>query len=439
MKNWIKHIIFAAVLLVTNQQTYAQEILTKEQAVSLVLEKNFGVLIVNNQKEIAKNNSSVWNSGFLPQLGVNAGANYTLNNLSAEFQDGRTANLNGATSSAYNASLGLNYAIFDGLGRAYNYKQLKEQYNLTELDARETIENTITQLYSLYYEVAYLTQNTANLKEILSVSLDRVNRLKYQFDYGQTTRLNVLNAEVDLSNDSINYINSVQTLQNAKRNLNFILARDADTFFEVDTAVVFAEILQKDNLQASSQRNNVRVLQAKKSFEMGDYDLMVNRANYLPKLNLNANYGFNKNFNNEASFLASSFNYGLNGGLGLTWNIFDGGRTKTVAQNTKINIQNLTLLLTQTELEIQRDFLNAWDDYQNKLIVYHTQEKNVKTSRLNFERTHEQYKLGQINSVEYRQAQVNLQNALNGKDQAKYQAKFAEALLFQVSGLLLDL
>ena len=32
--------------------------------------------------------------------------------------------------------LGLNYTLFDGFGRSYNYKKLKETYNLSELEAK---------------------------------------------------------------------------------------------------------------------------------------------------------------------------------------------------------------------------------------------------------------------------------------------------------------
>jgi outer membrane protein len=438
MKNWNKTIFLSGLISLAGFVAFAQEILTKEQAVAMVLEKNFGVQISNNQVEMAKNSSSIYNTGYLPEFGIAGGANYTLNNLSAEFQDGRTTSLNGATATAYNASLGMNYAIFDGLGRMYNYRQLKEQYNLSELEARETIEEAISQLFSVYYEVAFLTQNVNTLNEILEVSKERVRRLQYQFEYGQTNRLNVLNAEVDLTNDSINFINAQLNLRNMKRTLNFILARDVDTPFEVDTSVLFTEMLQKEKLMASAERNNVRLMQARKNYEIGDYNRMINRAAYLPKLNLNTAYGYNKNFNNEASFLASSMSYGLNGGLSLSWNIFDGGRTKIAQQNIKINQENLVLMMNQTNMEVQRDFLNAWDEYQNKLYIYFTQERNMQTNQLNFDRTHEQFKLGQINSVEFRQAQINLQNAINGRDKAKFEAKFAELQVLQLSGLLLE-
>ena len=84
-----------------------------------------------------------------------------------ESQDGDNNNINGAETKSYNASVNVNYTLFDGLGRKYNYKQLKETYNLSELQARETIENMYLQLFNVYFQIARLSENTKNLNEAL--------------------------------------------------------------------------------------------------------------------------------------------------------------------------------------------------------------------------------------------------------------------------------
>ena len=186
---------------------FSQEVIKSSEVVALALEHNYGIQIANNTLEIAENNKSVLNSGYLPTLTGNAGTTFNRDNLSAEFSNGESTTLNGAESSRYNAGLNLNYTIFDGLGRHYDYKRLKEEYNLSELQARETIENTITQLLTVYYDVARRSENLESLQETLNISKDRLTRSEYQFDYGQNTMLDVLNAEVDINNDSINIIN----------------------------------------------------------------------------------------------------------------------------------------------------------------------------------------------------------------------------------------
>jgi Outer membrane protein len=170
----------------------------------------------------------------------------------------------GIISKNYSASVGLNYTLFDGLGRKYNYKQLKETYNLTELQAKQTIENTYLQLFTSYYQIARLTATTLNLNETLTISKNRLKRANYAYDYGQNTKLDVVNAVVDVNNDSIALINSKQQLLNAKRGLLLVLGTKKDINFNVETEVDFLTILNLEDLKQKTLANNSVLNQTKK-------------------------------------------------------------------------------------------------------------------------------------------------------------------------------
>ena len=416
----------------------AQQMLTKEEAVKLALDNNYDIKIANNNVQVAENNTSVLNSGYLPTVTGTAGATYNLDNTEAEFSNGNTTVLNGAESSRYNAGVSLNYTIFDGLGRHYNYKRLKEQYQLSELQARETIENTIVQLFSVYYNVAQLSENLETLDQTLLVTKDRLVRAEYQFDYGQNTKLEVLNAEVDINTDSINIINTKQDLKIAKRDLKLVLGETFTEDFNVETEVDFLLQFKKDSLFEKAKQRNVALLQTEKNIAISQLDIKSGKSAYLPTLGLTGSYGWNKNNNNAASFVTVSTNTGLSGGLNLSWNLFDGGATMTRVRNAKVNLETQQLQKENILLSIQRDFDNAWDDYMNKLEIYNIQEKNIITAQNNFDRTQEKFKIGQVNSIEFRQAQLNLLNTELSRNQAKYAAKLAELQLLQISGELLN-
>ena len=113
----------------------------------------------------------------------------------------------------------------------------------------------------------------------------------------------------------------------------------------------------------------------------------------MPTLGLIGSYGWNKNNNNAASFVATSTNTGLSGGLNLTWDLFDGGSTLTRVRNAKVNLENQQLQKAQLLISVERDFENAWDDYQNKLTIFRVQEKNIKTAQSNFDRSKSNSKL----------------------------------------------
>jgi ABC-type Na+ efflux pump permease subunit len=66
------------------------------------------------------------------------------------------------------------------------------------------------------------------------------------------------------------------------------------------------------------------------------------------------------------------------------------------------------------------------------------QAKNVAANKGNLERSQERFKLGQVSSIELRQAQVNLFNAEMLKNLAKYDAKRAEYQRLQFSGQILN-
>lgn len=416
----------------------AQKVLSTDETVKLALEHNYGIKIATNTVEISENNKDILNSGFLPTLTGNAGANYNLDNTDAEFSNGESASLNGAESSRYNASVNLNFLLFDGLGRHYDYKRLKEEYSLSELQARETIENTITQLLTVYYDVARRTENLKSLKETLDISKDRLIRQEYQFEYGQNTKLDVLNAEVDINNDSINIINVKQSLINSKRDLNFVTGNTIIQEFTVDTTVTFLLQLNKQDLLNKLYKNNVTLIQNEKNIAINEFILKANKSGYLPAIGLSGTYGWNENNNNAASFVAVSSNTGLSAGLNLSWNLFDGGGTITRVKNAQINLENQKLQKELLRLDIERNFNNAWDDYQNKLRIFQVQKTNIETAKNNFSRTQEKFKLGQVTSIEFRQAQFNLLTAELSRNQAKYDAKLAEVFVLQLSGELLN-
>ena len=434
----IKYKIVVLTLLVF-ASAKAQEQLPLTKAISIALENNYGIKIAYNNTEIAENNKDVLNSGYLPTLTGNAGGGYNLDNTEVEFSDGRVTTLNGAESSNYNASINLNYTLFDGLGRYYNYKQLKEEYQLSELEARQTIETTMEQLFTVYYNVAQVSENVEALTQTLEISNDRVIRAQYQFDYGQGTMLDVLNAQVDVNNDSINLMNSEQNLYNTKRDLNVVLGTELAPTFEVDTLITFSLDINKEDLYAKMKENNVSLLQIEKNIVINEFTIKANQSGYLPTLGLVGSYGWNKNNNNAASFAAQSTNTGLSGGLNLSWNLFDGGSTITNVRNAKINLDNQTLQKESIAISLDRDFENAWGDYQNKLKIYYIQENNIITSQNNFDRTKEKFKLGQTTSIEFRQAQLNLLTSELSKNNAKYEAKLAELYLLQLSGELLNI
>lgn len=419
-------------------QANGQEMLTKQEAASLALENNFDIRTVNNNVSIAENNADIRNSGYLPSASASGSANYSISDSEFELQTGDVQSASGANTKRYNASVGINYTLFDGFGREYAYRKLKETYHLSELQARLVIENSLLNLFSVYYEIARLTQNVQTQKQSLNISRERLTRARYSFDYGQNTQLDVLNAEVDYNTDSISYLTLTQQLQNEKRNLNLLLGRDVNSSFSVDTTLVYASGLDKEELMDKARASNVNILQEQSALQNAEYDLRITGATTIPKIGLSASYSWLRNELGATSIFNNQEQWGPTFGASLSWNIFDGGLTSVRKQNAKIALENQQISADQTRMEVERNVSNAWTVYQTALFVLEAERTNLETNQRNFSRTQEQYTLGQVTSIEFRQAQLNLLNAQLNFNQAKYSAKIAELALLQFSGDLMD-
>ncbi|HCD22661.1 MAG TPA: transporter, partial [Flavobacteriaceae bacterium] len=149
MKNSLLY--FLCALGLTTAFSRGQTVLSREDALALALEHNYGILMSRNTLEVADNNRSLANAGFLPNLAVSSGATYNNADTDISFpgqflEDGTPRpdlSINEAISRGYNARLTLNYTLFDGGVRWFNYQRLRTQYQITELQLRETIEQTV--------------------------------------------------------------------------------------------------------------------------------------------------------------------------------------------------------------------------------------------------------------------------------------------------------
>ncbi len=434
----VKYLLsFVTIVLFLAEVSFAQELLTKTRAIKITLENNYDIKMAENNIKVAQNNASRELNGYLPTVNANAGLNANLGGSTQKFSNGNKNTTSYAFNWGSNTSIGVDYTIIDKT-RDATVKQLEEIANLTDLELRQTIENNFLTVFDNYYEVARLTQNTLVQEETIEVSKQRLQRARYQYDYGQGIRLGVLNAEVDIQRDSINLLNLKNQLANAKRNLNVAMGRAVTTPIEVETNVAYDTSLSLDQLIRNAQSDNVQMQLINKNLDISALDFDVINSSKKPILGASASYGASFSDNASGSFIDVSNSQGMAAGLTLSLNLYDGGRRKKQEENATINVASQNVQKQQILQQLKRDVVNAWESYQNALFILHAEEKNLATNQLNFQRTEEQFKIGQITSVEFRQAQLNLLDAASNLNTAKYDAKVIEIGLMHLSGGLLD-
>jgi len=417
----------------------AQEELTISSAIKKTLENNLDIEVSENFKRIAKNNSSILNNNYLPNIQLGSEINTNIQSIEIETPSGISGSLDDTQTDNSSAVLSIDYNIIDASGRKYNYKKSKELYSKSNLEVQEIIENTMLQLFTVFFEVGRLSEEKEILKNSLDISKRRYERRLLEFEYGQTNNLEVLNAEVDVNTDSINLLNTSKKLFNARSDLNLIMNVDLESEYNINTNINFLGQDEINSIFSNDIYNNTRLLIIEKDIIISNLERKIAKSSYLPTLGLIGSYGWNESVNdNPYAFYNKSISDGFSAGINIRWDIFRGGKKIIANKNAEIGQENSELIKKKTVLELKKELRNAYQTHLNNLFILEVQRKNLNTNKNNFDRNIERYKIGQVSSIEFRRAQLNLLNAELSKSSAKYQAKISEAYFLKISGEIIS-
>ena len=434
-----KFILTVSIVSILSTNGFSQQLMSLEDALSLTLKENISVKIKTNELDQIKNYEKVGVLGTLPRIIVNGSASGNKGTSSLEFATDDFPTLEDAESESKSISgnVGINYNLFNGLGSIYTYQKLKKQTDLKSTELSIQIEQVLLKTAKEYFDIAYLQENYNIIKELLDISKERYNRIKVQNEFGNASKLDLLSAEIDLNNDSINLMNIEFELQIAKNQLNQTLNRDLAYDFLVENKVEINRDLNYSDLNQETQKNNNNVLLGQYMLDISKKDKKINAVSILPRIEISAQYGYNQTESNT-SIILDQTSLGLTGFLNFSWDIFDGLAKNKITQNTKIQIESNKLELQSIKQEIQKEFNVSYKQYENSINLIDIEKRNQSTSEKFFERAKEQFYQGQLSRNDFRLAQIDLSASKNRLNQTLYNAKIAELNLYRLSGKIIE-
>ena len=428
-----------SIVSILSTNGFSQQLMSLEDALSLTLKENISVKIKTNELDQIKNYEKVGVLGTLPRIIVNGSASGNKGTSSLEFATDDFPSLEDAESESKSISgnVGINYNLFNGLGSIYTYQKLKKQTDLKSTELSIQIEQVLLKTAKEYFDIAYLQENYNIIKELLDISKERYNRIKVQNEFGNASKLDLLSAEIDLNNDSINLMNIEFELQIAKNQLNQTLNRDLAYDFLVENKVEINRDLNYSDLNQETQKNNNNVLLGQYMLDISKKDKKINAVSILPRIEISAQYGYNQTESNT-SIILDQTSLGLTGFLNFSWDIFDGLAKNKITQNTRIQIESNKLELQSIKQEIQKEFNASYKQYENSINLIDIEKRNQLTSEKFFERAKEQFYQGQLSRNDFRLAQIDLSTSKNRLNQTQYNAKIAELNLYRLSGKIIQ-
>lgn len=411
----------------------AQEVLTIEEAMKIALENNFEIKIAKNNSKINETNVTIGNAGMLPTASASVTDNNSIQNSSQTRQDGTTTSLDNAKNNSLNYGVSLDWTIFDGMKMFARLDQLKELQKLGDTELKRTILVKIGQVNSAYYDLVQQQQQLAALDTTIVISNQRLELAKNRFTIGKASKLEVLNAQVDLNSDQVALLRQKESYINAKILLNQYLARDPKIDFKVtdqvtvDDKLIFADLLdlaQKQNPALEAQIINKRI---------AELQLKQVKADRYPTVQLNSGYNFAES-QSSLGFTSQASSRGLNYGFSASLNIFDGFNQHRNEKIAKLDIENTQIAIEQQNMILNTQLSTAFQTYLTNIELIGLEDDNEDIAKQNLSITLDKFRIGTITTLEFRTAQLNYVNAKVRYSNAQYQAKLSEIALKELAG-----
>ncbi|HLF51873.1 MAG TPA: TolC family protein [Flavobacterium sp.] len=416
-------------------KTNAQEILTIQDAVKIALENNYEIKIASNDLKIDQTNVAAGNAGMLPKVTANVVDNNSIQNSSQTRQDGTVTELDNAKNNSLNYGVGLDWTIFDGFKMFAKLDQLKELQKLGEAQLKLTIITKISDANAVYYDLVQQQQQLEALDTAIVISNQRMSLAQNRFTIGKASKLEVLNAQVDLNTDTTTLLRQKELFANTKILLNQILARDAKTDFKVIDEITVDDKLLLPELTALAEKQNPQLEAQIINKRVSELQLKQIKAGRYPTVKVNTGYNFSES-QSSLGFTTESSARGLNYGFSASLNLFDGFSQNRNEKIAKIEIENSKILIDQQNLALHSQLATAYQTYLTNIQLIDLDGKNEAIAKQNLTITLDKFHIGTITTLEFRTAQLNYINAIVRYSNAQFQAKLSEIALKELAGNL---
>ncbi|HEU0136514.1 MAG TPA: TolC family protein [Flavobacterium sp.] len=413
----------------------AQELLTVEQAVKLALENNYEIRIASNELRVDEAGVSIGNAGMLPRVGAVVTDNNSIQNSSQTRSDGTTVELDNAKNNNLGYGVTLDWTVFDGFRMFARYEQLKELEKLGQAELQLTILTRVSDVMSTYYDLVQQQQQLAALDTTIVISQQRVKLANDRFTIGRASKLEVLNAQVDLNTDQTQLLRQRELYANTKILLNEILARDTKIDFRVVEDINIDQGLLLPDLETLALKQNPQIQAQAINRRIAELQLRQVKAGRYPTIIASTGYNFNET-ESSLGFNTRSSGQGWNYGFSATMNIFDGFNQQRNERIARLQIENSGLVIEQQNQRLLAQLGTSYQTYLTNVSLVELEGRNEAIAKENLDITMEKFRIGTIPTIEFRTAQLNYVNASVRLSNALFEAKISEIMLKELAGNL---
>lgn len=431
--------LFSFIILGLVSSAVAQQKISIDQAVQLALENNIQLKQAQFSVAIGEENLKQSRWSLTPNLSGNSSLNYTFGR-SFDQLTGESINQNNTQGSA---SLNSSVLVFQGFQKINQILQNKYSLDADKSNLQKVKNDLSLNVVTAYLQVLNAQDLTETARQQLDLARMQLDREQQLFDIGNKTLADLSQAKAQTATAELNFTNAQNQLDLSFLNLSQLLERNPSDRFEVvkpavDMISLAAKNYIADDIYQTALANYPDVKLAEYRRIAANKAVWAARGSYYPRLTFSGNLGtgYSNRFpqliegSNPPAFEEMPLrdqirnNYSRGFGFNLSIPLWNGYQTRSTVKRAKINFQNASLSEQLAKNNLNKVINQAVYDLKAADKRYVSNQSAYTASKTAFEAIEQRYQIGLVNSVDFYQAQLNLNKAEFDLIQAKYDLIF---------------
>ena len=338
-------------------------------------------------------------AGYLPQVSVQGElAQYDVKSSLSQDND----NVIGATAS-------VDQLLYDFGGTSSNIGAAKSVYNASLKQLDSTTNAVVISVKKAYYNILNQNQLINVAHEAVKIDELQLEQASEYFKAGVRTRIDVTNAQLQLSNSKLDLLKTEFGLESANTSLITILGVKLERNFSVkkddtDISTLANGIVpmqkQSDELVELGLENRAEIALYKANIDLFQSKVQAAQSEFYPKILLNAAY------NEKNTDILSLDNRQMSAGIYIKWDIFSGFSTEAKVKENLAKLTKSKVNLRDIELKIIQEVRDAYLAVKKSEDSIKIQLLSVDLATQNLSLAQQRYKAGLSDMVELNDAKL---------------------------------
>ena len=352
-------IFFIVFLAGLGQLSYAQEVITIQQAIDKTLTNNLQVKQSQLSESLSDENLKQAKLALYPSLnsGVNQNMNWGRNQgVSGLFENTQRFNLSTSLSSGVD--------LFNGFSKVNQIKQNKVLLDAGKTNTDRVKNDMILQVITSYLQILYNKDFLRAAQDQLTVAKQLLNQQQQLLDEGNKTLADLSQAKSQTATAELNVTNSANALSISYLTLAQLMDVPSSTVYDVQLPVVNSftntnNVVNPEEIYRDALATFPDIKLAALNTAASKIGVDVAKGGLYPRLSLNGSYGtsyfysYNSLVPNQTLSYQFKNNLGKGVGVNLQIPIFNGLRARSTVTRAKID-----LLQTETQEQLAKNNLS---------------------------------------------------------------------------------